>query len=102
MKRSPLFETPEVAGLGVGMAEERTISMGEVRKTIASSLGGAFGFVIALVWSNVVLGGIALTGAPMTAPNNVTDLIIGIVVALVLTIFMIVLIVVVGRWGGKS
>jgi hypothetical protein len=76
--------------------------MGEVRKTIASSLGAAFGFVIALVWSNVVLGGIALTGAPMTAPKDAMGLVVGIVVALVLTIFMIVMIVTVGRWGGKE
>jgi hypothetical protein len=84
------------------MAEERSISMGEVRKTIAASLGGAFGFVIALVWSNVVLGGLALTGAPLTAPKDAMGLVLGIVTALVLTIFMIVLIIVVGRWGGKS
>ncbi len=84
------------------MADERRISMAEVRKTISTSLGSAFGFVIALVWSNVVLGGLALTGAPMTAPKDSIGLIIGIVVALVLTIFMILLIVVVGRWGSKA
>src|SRR5207302_6467555 len=56
------------------MAEEKQLSMAEVRKTIASSLGAAFGFVIALVWSNVVLGGLALTGAPLTAPKDVTSL----------------------------
>ena len=83
------------------MAEERRVSMGEVRKTIATSLGAAFGFVIALVWSNVVLGGLALTGAPMTAPKDAVGLVIGVVTALVLTIFMIVLIILVGRWGSK-
>jgi len=84
------------------MAEDRRISMGEVRKTIATSLGAAFGFVIALVWSNVVLGGLALTGAPLTAPKDAMGLVLGIVTALVLTIFMIVLIIVIGRWGGKA
>jgi len=83
------------------MAEDRRISMGEVRKTIATSLGAAFGFVIALVWSNVVLGGLALTGAPLTAPKDANGLVLGIVTALVLTIFMIVLIIVIGRWGSK-
>ncbi len=53
--------------------------MGEVRKTIATSLGTAFGFVIALVWSNVVLGGLALTGAPLTAPKDAMGLVYGIV-----------------------
>jgi len=84
------------------MAEERKLSMAEVRKTISTSLGSAFGFVIALVWSNVVLGGLALTNAPMTAPKDALGLVIGIVVALVLTIFMIVLIIVIGRWGSKA
>ncbi len=83
------------------LTEDRKISMVEVRKTISTSLGTAFGFVIALVWSNVVLGGLALTGAPMTAPKDAVGLVIGIVTALVLTIFMIVLIILVGRWGSK-
>jgi uncharacterized protein YacL len=84
------------------MAEERKLSMSEVRKTVSTSLASAFGFVIALVWSNVVLGGLALSGAPMTAPKDSVGLVIGIVVALVLTIFMIVLIIVIGRWGSKA
>lgn len=77
------------------------MSMSEVRKTIATSLAAAFGFVIALVWSNVVLGGLALTGATLTAPKDAMGLGVGIFSALILTIFMIVLITMVGRWGGK-
>ena len=84
------------------MAEERKLSVAEVRKTVASSLGAAFGFVIALVWSNVVLGGVALSGAPMTAPKDLTGLVIGIVVALALTIVMIIMIILIGRWGSKA
>jgi hypothetical protein len=76
--------------------------MAEVRKTISTSLAAAFGFVIALVWSNVVLGGLALSGASMTAPKDPVGLVVGIVTALVLTIFMIVLIIVIGRWGSKA
>ncbi len=84
------------------MADERKISAGEIRRTIATSLGAAFGFVIALVWSNVVLGGLELAKAPMTKPTNATELVIGIVTALALTIAMIVLIIVISRWGSKE
>ncbi len=83
------------------MADERKISAGEVKKTIATSLGAAFGFVIALVWSNVVLGGLALSGAPMDKPADAVQLVIGIVTALALTIVMIVMIIVISRWGNK-
>ncbi len=84
------------------MADEKKLSASEMRKTIATSLATAFGFVIALVWSNVVLGGVALTGAPMTAPEDAMGLVLGIIVALALTIVMIVLIIVIGRWGSKQ
>ncbi len=84
------------------MGGGKQLSMSEVRRTIATSLAAAFGFVIALVWSNVVLGGLALTGAPLTAPKDLMGLVIGIIVALVLTIVMIVLIIVISRWGGKA
>lgn len=83
------------------MVEEKKLTAGEVKKTIATSLAGAFGFVIALVWSNVVLGGVALSGAPMTAPKDAMGLVVGITVALVLTIAMIIMIILIGRWGSK-
>src|SRR2546430_14762683 len=44
------------------MAEEKQLSMAEVRKTIAASLGAAFGFIIALTWNSVVIGGLAAGG----------------------------------------
>ena len=84
------------------MVEERKISAAEIRKTIATSLGAAFGFVIALVWSNVVLGGVALSGAPMTAPKDWQGLVVGIIVALVLTIVMIIMIILISRWGSRE
>ncbi len=86
------------------MAEEKQLSMSEVRRTIAASLGGAFGFVIALLWSNVVLGGMATAGISLTAPStegNWSAWGIGVVVGVVLTVVMIVLIIVIGRWGSK-
>jgi len=87
------------------MAEERKISMGEVRKTIATSLGAAFGFVIGLLWSNVVFFGVATAGinlSPGSAAGNWVGWAYFVVTAVVITVVMIVLIIVVGRWGGKE
>ena len=85
--------------------EERKVSAAEVRKTVASSLGTAFGFVIALVWSQVVLGGFAVAGINLTAQNaqgNWGGLAAFAVTALVLTIAMVILIIYIGRWGSKG
>jgi hypothetical protein len=84
------------------MADERKISMTEVRKTISTSLAAAFGFVIALLWNNVVTGGLKVAGIDTTfASITPIGWVSYLVTALVITIAMIVLIVVIGRWGSK-
>ena len=88
------------------MAEERKISAGEIRRTIATSLGAAFGFVIGLLWSNVVLFGISTAGINLSPTGagvgNWGNWGYFVVTAVVITLVMVVLIVVVGRWGGKD
>lgn len=76
--------------------------MGEVRRTISTALGAAFGFIIALVWSNVVFGGLAVAGVSMTPAGGIGGLTTFIVTAVVLTVIMIVLIIVISRWGSKA
>ena len=87
------------------MAEEKQVSMAEVRKTIAASLGAAFGFIIALTWNSVVLGGLAAGGIQLGTTVKQGDFagwVYGLVTAVVLTVVMIVLIIVIGRWGSKE
>ncbi|HEX9341763.1 MAG TPA: DUF5654 family protein [Thermoplasmata archaeon] len=84
------------------MAEERKVSMSEVRKTISTSLAAAFGFVIALLWNNVVTGGLKVAGVDTTFQTITPIGWVGyLVTALVLTLVMIGLIIVIGRWGSK-
>lgn len=85
--------------------EERRVSVAEVRKTVASSLGAAFGFVIGLVWANVVLGGFAVAGINLSSgavTGNWGGWAIFMVTALVVTIFMVLLIIYISRWGSKA
>lgn len=84
------------------MVEEKKLSRAEVRKTIAASLAAAFGFVIALLWNSVVMGGLKVAGIDTTFDTIDLGGWLGYVVtAVVLTIVMVVLIIVVGRWGSK-
>ncbi len=84
------------------MAEEKKLSRAEVRKTIAASLAAAFGFVIALLWNSVVMGGLKVAGIDTTFDTiNLEGWLGYMVTAVVLTVVMVVLIIVVGRWGSK-
>ncbi len=85
------------------MADQKKLSAAEVRKTIAVSLAAAFGFVIALLWNEVVKAGIALAGVDLTAGElDLTGWLVYVVTAVVITFVMIILIIVIGRWGNKE
>jgi len=89
-------------GQGLTLAEERKLSAAEVRKTIAGSLTTAFGFVIALLWNQVVQGGLSLAKVSTTAPNDPVQYIVFIGTAVAITVLMVVLIILFGRWGSKE
>ncbi len=84
------------------MAEQKQLSRAEVRRTIAASLATAFGLVIALVWSNVVLGGLKTFGVNLDVTPTLYGWLYFVVIAIALTIVMVTLIVVVSRWGGRK
>jgi hypothetical protein len=84
------------------MADEKKVSTSEVRKTISISLAAAFGFVIALLWNSVVMGGLKVAGVDTTFDTiNLAGWLGYMVTAVVLTVVMVVLIIFVGRWGSK-
>ncbi len=84
------------------MADEKKLSMEEVRKTVATSLAAAFGFVIALMWNTVVNSGLKLAGVDTTAPSNAVSWATFLVTAIVITVVMILLIILFGRWGSSG
>lgn len=84
------------------LADEKKLSVSEVRKTIAVSLAAAFGFVIALLWNEVVKAGLAVADINLAAGDVDFMGWLGFVVtAVAITVLMIVLIIVIGRWGSK-
>lgn len=84
------------------MADEKKISVSEVKKTIAASLAAAFGFVIALLWNQVVTGGLKVAGIDTTFETiDLMGWLGYVVTAVIITVLMIILIIVIGRWGSK-
>lgn len=84
------------------MADEKELSVGEVKKTIATALAAAFGFVIALIWKDVVTGGLMVAGVDMTFEAiDLGGWLTYVVLSVVLTVVMVIMIIVVGRWGNK-
>jgi hypothetical protein len=84
------------------VAEEKKLSKAEVKRTIATSLAAAFGFVIALVWNQVVIGGLKVGGIDTSFETiDLVGWLVYVVTAILLTLFMVILIIVIGRWSSK-
>jgi len=83
-------------------AAEKKISLGEVKKTIATSLGAAFGIVIGFLWYTVVTGGLQVAGVH-TALDTIKlgSWIVYMITSVVLTVVLVILIIVISRWGNK-
>jgi len=85
------------------VVEEKKLSVGEVKKTIATALAAAFGFVIALLWVSVVTGGLKVAGIDPTLDTFDLGNWIGyLITAIVLTVVMVVLIILVSRLGSSK
>lgn len=83
------------------MAEEKKLSAAEVRKTIATALATAFGFVIGLLWNNVVQGGLMVAGVNLSLDPNLMGWLGYLITAIVITVVMVVFIIFISRWGNK-
>jgi hypothetical protein len=76
------------------------VTIKEIKSTVAVAIAAAFGFIIALIWKDVIVGLINMTGLSVTAPTNIPSAVVAVVTALVLTIICVLGIVYISKWGG--
>ena len=79
------------------------VSIKEIKSTIAVAIAAAFGFIIALIWKDIVVGIMTLAGLwQATGPTTWGGAGIAIVVALVITVVSVLGIVFISKWGGVA
>jgi len=77
------------------------VTIKEVKSTIAIAIAGAFGFIIALIWKDIIIGAMKLGGLWQEGGfADTTALIIGVVVAIVITVIAVFGILIITKWGG--
>ena len=77
------------------------VKISEVKISIATAVAAAFGFVIALLWRDIIIGLLKLGGLWQEGGfENWTGAIIGIIVAIVITIICVFGIMYISKWGG--
>ena len=77
------------------------VTIKEIKSTIAVAIAGAFGFIIALIWKDIIIGAMKLAGFWQEGGfADTTALIIGVVVAIIITIVAVLGILYISKWGG--
>jgi hypothetical protein len=77
------------------------VTIKEIKSTIAVAIAAAFGFIIALIWKDIIIGIMTLAGLwQATGPTTWGDAGIIIVVAVIITVVSVLGIVYISKWGG--
>lgn len=81
----------------------KMVTIKEVKSTIAVAIAGAFGFIIALLWRDVIIGLLKLAGWWQDGGfSDTMGAIIAIVVAIFITIVCVLGILYITKWGGVA
>ena len=77
------------------------VSIKEIKSTIAVAIAAAFGFIIALIWKDIIIGIMKLANLWVDGgPTTWGGAGIAIVVAVVITVVSVLGIVFISKWGG--
>lgn len=76
------------------------VKLSEVKINISTAIAAAFGFVIALIWKEIIVGLFALAGLSINDITNATGAIIAIISGIIITLFCVIGIMYISKWGG--
>jgi hypothetical protein len=79
------------------------VTIKEIKSTIAVAIAAAFGFIIALIWKDIIVGIMTLAGLWLaTGPTTWMGAGVSIVVAVVITVISVLGIIYISKWGGLA
>jgi hypothetical protein len=77
------------------------VNLGEVKINIATAIAAAFGFVIALLWRDVIIGILKFFELWREGGfNDEMGIVVGVVVVIIITILCVLGIMYISKWGG--
>lgn len=77
------------------------IKLKDVKINIATAIAAAFGFVIALLWRDVIIGILKFTGYWQEGGFDSEQAIIaGVILVIIITIICVIGITFISKWGG--
>ena len=75
------------------------VKISEVKINIATAIAAAFGFVIALIWKEIIVGLFALGGLTINDISDGTSAAIAVVAGIIITVVCVIGIMYITKWG---
>jgi len=75
------------------------VGLGEVKATIATAIAAAFGFIIALIWRDIIVGLFDLAGLKINQISDVTGAITATIAGVIITVICVLGILYISKWG---
>ena len=76
------------------------VKLSEVKISIATAIAAAFGFIIALIWKEIIVGLFALAGLTINDIADGMGAIIAIISGIIITLVCVIGILYISKWGG--
>jgi len=80
--------------------KNKMVKLSEIKINIATAIAAAFGFIIALIWKEIIVGLFALAGLTINDIGNATSAVIAIVAGIIITLVCVFGIIYITKWGG--
>lgn len=80
------------------------VTIKEIKSTIAVAIAGAFAFIVALIWRDIIMGLLNWSGLSINdfanAKDPTTAAIAAIIVGIIITVICVLGILYITKWGG--
>jgi hypothetical protein len=77
------------------------VTIKEIKSTIAVAIAAAFGFIIALIWKDIIIGMMQYAGLwQVGIPESWGQIGLATIVAVIITLVSVLGIIFISKWGG--
>ena len=90
----------EICSNNLREARDKMVKLSEVKISISTAIAAAFGFIIALIWKEIIVGLFALAGLTINDITDVTGAVIAIISGVIITLVCVFGILYISKWGG--
>jgi len=99
-KIESLKSSSEICSRNLGETRDKMVKLSEVKISISTAIAAAFGFIIVLIWKEIIVVLFALAGLTINNITEITGAVIAIIFGVAITLVSVFSILYISKWDG--